>query len=219
MPPEAEINTDEPSTLAYYNGTHSKALGAYKLKLTNLANGRDYVQGFQVVNHGSMSLIGVAAAEELELVTVRTENIYTSTTMENPNKSSSQHRLNREHFLANSLQVFNRELGCFEGELKLELDASIKPVQCSVRRVPVAMRESLKKELDRLVRLNVIMPVDEPSEWLSPIVVVHKPSRKLRICIDPEQLNRGLKRSIHPVPTVEELMPEISLAKFLQNAM
>ena len=57
------------------------------------------------------------------------------------------------------------------------------------------------------------MPVDEPSEWLSPIVVVHKPSGKLRICIDPEQLNRGLKRSIHPVPTVEELMPEISQAK------
>ena len=69
MSPEAEIHTDEPSTLAYYNGTHSKALGACKLKLTNLANGRDYVQGFQVVNHGSMSLIGVAAAEELELVT------------------------------------------------------------------------------------------------------------------------------------------------------
>ena len=67
----------------------------------------------------------------------------------------------------------------------------------------MAMREPLKKELDRLVHLNVIMPVDEPSEWLSPIVVVHKPSGKLRICINPEQLNRGLKCSIHPVPTVE----------------
>ena len=107
---------DEPPTLAYYNGTHSKALGACKLKLTNLANGRDYVQGFQVVNHGFMSLIGVAAAEELERVAVRTENIYTSITIENPNKSSSQHRLNREHFLAKFPQVFNRELGCFEGE-------------------------------------------------------------------------------------------------------
>ena len=88
------------------------------MKIENLVNGCDYVQGFQVINHGSMSLIGVAVAEELELVTVRTENIYTSTTIENPNKSSSQHRLNREHFLAKFLQVFNRELACFEGELK-----------------------------------------------------------------------------------------------------
>ena len=145
MPPEAEINTDEPSTLAYYNGTHLKASGACKLKLTNLANRRDYVQGFQVVNHGSMSLIGVAASAELELVTVRTENTYTSTTIENPNKSSSQHCLNREHFLAKFPQVFSQELGCFEGELKLELDASIKPVQCSVRRVPGANAGATEK--------------------------------------------------------------------------
>ena len=145
MPPEAEINTDEPSTLAYYNGTHSKALGACKLKLTNLANGRDYVQGFQVVNHGSMSLIGVAAADELELVTVLIDNIYTSSTIKNRNKSSSQHRLNLEHFITKFPQVFNRELGCFEGELKLELDASIKPVQCSVRRVPGANAGATEK--------------------------------------------------------------------------
>ena len=41
---------------------------------------------------------------------------------------------------------------------------------------------------------------------MSPIVVAHKKTRKLRVCIDPKDLYKYLRRKPHPVPTVEELL-------------
>ena len=34
--------------------------------------------------------------------------------------------------------------------------------------------KNVKKEIERMLQLDVIEPVDEPTEWCSPIVVVPK---------------------------------------------
>ena len=36
---------------------------------------------------------------------------------------------------------------------------------------------------------------------------------KLRICIDPKHLNQNIKRSHYPLPTIEDLLPDLSKAK------
>ena len=51
-------------------------------------------------------------------------------------------------------------------------------------KVPVALRDRLKDELDKLVREKVITPVTEPANWVSSLVLVNKPE-KLRVFIDP----------------------------------
>ncbi|XP_035700303.1 uncharacterized protein K02A2.6-like [Branchiostoma floridae] len=56
-----------------------------------------------------------------------------------------------------------------------------------------------------------IYPV--PTPWVSSLVTVRKPSGKLRICIDPRDLNEALKRSHYPAPTIEDIIPELSKAK------
>ena len=38
------------------------------------------------------------------------------------------------------------------------------------------------------------MPVDEPTDWVSNLVVATKESGDLRLCLDPQQLNKALKR-------------------------
>ena len=43
-------------------------------------------------------------------------------------------------------------------------------------------------------------------------MVVRK-GKALRQCIDPKDLNKALKRSHYPVPTIEEMLPELSIAK------
>ena len=43
--------------------------------------------------------------------------------------------------------------------------------------------------------------------------MVHKLNGSLRLCIDPQQLNKGLKRRTYQVPTVEELLPELTKAR------
>ena len=45
------------------------------------------------------------------------------------------------------------------------------------------------------------------------MVVVKKPNGTLRICIDPKDLNKVLKRSHYPLPTIEDILPDLSRAK------
>ncbi|KAL9964865.1 hypothetical protein ACROYT_G028567 [Oculina patagonica] len=45
------------------------------------------------------------------------------------------------------------------------------------------------------------------------MVAIRKPSGKLRICIDPKDLNQALKRSHYPMPTIEEVLLRLSNAK------
>ena len=56
---------------------------------------------------------------------------------------------------------------------------------------------------------GVIAKVKEPTDWVSSLVVVEKKNGKLRICIDPKNLNDNLKRAHYPLPTFEEIVPDL----------
>lgn len=45
------------------------------------------------------------------------------------------------------------------------------------------------------------------------MVVVWKPNGNMRICLDPKDLNKVLKRSHYPLPTIEDILPDLSRAK------
>ena len=45
------------------------------------------------------------------------------------------------------------------------------------------------------------------------MVVVHKPSGALRICIHPKDLNQAIKREHYPLPTIEVLNTCLGKAK------
>ena len=77
------------------------------------------------------------------------------------------------------------------------------------RKVPVSVKEKFEEELQRLENLNVITPVDEPTEWVSQMVVALKKSGGLRICIDPKPLNAALKREHYQIPVIDDLLPDL----------
>ncbi|KAJ8369479.1 hypothetical protein SKAU_G00095070 [Synaphobranchus kaupii] len=102
--------------------------------------------------------------------------------------------------------------GCLEGEYTIEVDNTVKPVQLPKRRVPVTMMKPLKDELQDLQRRGIITPV-ECRDWISGMVVIQKQNGKVRVCIDPRPLNNALKRSHFPLPTIEDILPDLSKAK------
>ena len=62
-------------------------------------------------------------------------------------------------------EVFNGDLEILPSQLRLEVDTSIKPVKEPVRRVPLAIQETLIiKELAYMKKTGVIKKVDEPTE-------------------------------------------------------
>lgn len=54
--------------------------------------------------------------------------------------------------------------GCLEGEYKIEIDNTVKPVQLPKRRVPMAMTKPLKEELQDLQRRGIIAPVERGTD-------------------------------------------------------
>ena len=57
-----------------------------------------------------------------------------------------------------------------------------------------------------MVDLDITDLVDELTDWVSRLVIVEKPNRKLAICLDPQPLNQAIKREHLHLPTAEELL-------------
>ena len=64
-------------------------------------------------------------------------------------------------------------------------------------------------------KLGVVEHVHEPTDWVNSMVTIVKPNGKLRICIDPRDLNRAtcIRREHYPMKTIEEVTARIPNAK------
>ena len=78
------------------------------------------------------------------------------------------------------------------------------------------MRDEIKAELEEMVSHGIIQKVDEPTDWVNSIVYVRKSNGKLRLCLDPKDLNKNM-RCHHKTPTIEELSHKLSGAKIFSK--
>jgi len=144
---------------------------------------------FIVVSDHRKPLLGLRSCVDLGLIK-RIENV---TEVNNVDK-----------FVSENFDVFDG-LGCFPEVLKLKLSNEAIPRANPARRVPLKIKDKLKVSLNNLVKENIIAPVNEPCEWVNNLVIVEKPDSSLRLCIDPQQLNKYLVRDYYEIPTLEEL--------------
>ena len=137
-------------------------------------------------------------------------------TLHNPKnckKSESEKLLTAQQIIEEYSDIFEGELGTLEGQQRLDVDPTVPPNTAPSQRVPFAIKAKLKAELERLTDIRVLMPVDEPTDWVSNLVIATKESGVLRLCLDPQQLNRALKRERYPLPVIDDVLPDLSRAK------
>ena len=96
------------------------------------------------------------------------------------------------------------------------VDKNVTPVKHSPRCVPKALRKDVKKKNIEVQEKGIIKKAKEPSEWISSMVVVVKPN-KIRICLDPQDLNYAVQRPKFQMPSLEELLPGLSKAGFYSS--
>ena len=78
---------------------------------------------------------------------------------------------NMENDFANKYpDVFDNGLGKLHGKVHLQVDPACQPVIFPARKEPVSVKDKFKGELKRLQVLNVIAPVDQPTEWLASLL-------------------------------------------------
>ena len=61
--------------------------------------------------------------------------------------------------------------GC---QVKLRVNPNVSPVAQPVRRTPFSVRDKVKKKVEELVSMDIIEPVNGPTPWASPVVLVSK---------------------------------------------
>ena len=85
-------------------------------------------------------------------------------------------------------------IGNFEGHFHITTDPDVTPLVHASRRCPIALNDEIKRELNTMDEMRVISRVSIPTYWVSSLVYRRKSSERLRICLDPNDLNRAIKR-------------------------
>ena len=112
-------------------------------------------------------------------------------------------------------------IGCFPGDLyKFHLKPEYKPGHHAPRKVPIHLETAFKEEIKSLVKLGILEEVKEHTDWVNSYVIVekdtgnhHSPNhtvrKKLRICLDPRDLNEALEREPYHTRSVDEITTKL----------
>lgn len=191
-------------TLRLFNGSVMKPLGEVKLNVLK-ENKQRHELKFQVVEGNSKPLLSAETCETLGLLKINCE----PTTLVNTIQETKP-LLTKEKVLTDFKDVFEG-LGHI-GKASFTVDPEVTPVHHAPRRIAVTLHKEVKAKLEELEKKNILVKETEPTDWISSMVVVAKPG-KIRICLDPKDLNGAVKRPKYQMPTLEEVLPRLSNAK------
>ena len=183
--------------LTAYNGSRIPVLGRCILNVKH--TGKQYPLLFVVVDIDSVPILGLKASEKLNFI----------------------QRVHAVDVTKDISELYNDcfdEIGTLPKIHRIIVDEKVPPVVHSSRKVPFALKEEVKEELNRMIRLDVIEPVTEPTDWVSQIAVARKPNGKLRMCLDQRDLNKAIKRHHFNLPTAEELFAEMKGTKYFTKS-
>lgn len=105
-----------------------------------------------------------------------------------------------------------RTTGTLPGTYTIKIDPDAKGVVHPVRQQPAALREKIVEKLHEMEKDGFITKVDQPTEWVSSMVAAVR-NGKIRICIDPSDLNKAIMREHHPMRTIDEVISTMPGAK------
>nr|XP_022311305.1 uncharacterized protein K02A2.6-like [Crassostrea virginica] len=105
-----------------------------------------------------------------------------------------------------------RTSGTLPGEHNIEIDPDAVGVIHEPRRQPASLKPRIIRKLKEMEQNGYITKVENPTEWVSSMVVSLR-NDKIRICLDPSDLNKVVKRAHHPMKTVEDIVSNIPNAR------
>ncbi|XP_040355270.2 uncharacterized protein LOC121045893, partial [Ixodes scapularis] len=133
------------SVLRSYSGDAIKHIGVATLRVVIYNRSGDIE--FFIVKKGSQALLGLLASEALGLVSRSVSVVNTS---------------NIEKIVTEFRPLF-QGTGCLARQYRMVLRDDATPVVQPARRVPLALREPLREELERMERADIIRKVNGPT--------------------------------------------------------
>ena len=132
--------------------------------------------------------------------------------------------------------ILSQYSGCFEGIghfpgdlYKFHLKPDHKPARHAPRKVPVHHETAFKEEIDSLVKQGILEEVKEHTDWVNSYVIVekdtgnhHSPNHtikeKIRICLDPRDLNEASEREPYYTHSTGEITTKFPSRDRMEHA-
>ncbi|XP_072403174.1 uncharacterized protein [Diabrotica undecimpunctata] len=153
-----------------FEGTQAKTVGTVSLhcKYKN----KNIYENFVIVEGANKILLGGQACVDLVLLK-RINRV---------NIKKCNNNVEKDQFIAEHHKIFSG-YGRFEGKFKITTTKNFKAVSYPPKKVPFAMKDALKNDLDRLVQRKAIVKVDEidPHASINRIVIVEKRYHQLEL--------------------------------------
>jgi hypothetical protein len=204
------------SKLRMFDQSELQTCGIITLQLTNLRSSSKSNIDFHVSARQNQPLLGLQACRSLNLLKPIDENICSLRMVSQDSIVKDTRCLSEADVLTEYADLFEG-LGSLKGEVHFDVDPSVPPVQMPLRRVPLAVKDKVAAELRRLEASGIIAPVTEPTQWVSPLLVVAKSGNRIRLCMDPTQLNKALQRVPYCMPTLNDILPQLQNVKILSS--
>ncbi|KAK3107010.1 hypothetical protein FSP39_004902 [Pinctada imbricata] len=216
--------TPSNARLTSYSGESLDSLGCCNLKCSY--SEKSMFVRFHIIDTCSSAILGLKDCLAFKLIKL----VYQCDTQSPPTPSRSREApkekveiktpkqilskgtLDKDKVLSEYSDIFEG-IGKFPGECNIQIDPAIPPVVHPPRKVPLALHDRLAQELTRMETEGIITKVTEPTQWVNSLVVVETSSGKLRVCLDPRDLNKAIQRPHYPMRTLEDTLPELSGAK------
>ncbi|KAL1447515.1 hypothetical protein WDU94_010909 [Cyamophila willieti] len=180
-----------------FGGQKLNIVGTIDMKMSFKENSKIIKFHVMLDNHGIIPILGKQACEELGIV----KRIHQIT------------QCSKENLVLKYSTVFEG-IGKFPTEYEIKLEEGETPTVKPPRRVAYSLLPRLEETLNKLINQNIIAKVEQPVNWCSNLVLVEKPNGDLRICLDPIDLNKVIKREHYLIPTLEEIKSKLSGKKF-----
>lgn len=206
-----------PQILTAYGGQRIECMGTCQLFIHYKSKIKEVP--FTVTNVQGPAMLGLKTCEELRLVTINCSIQADSKRTTSATKPHDKRPLTKD-------KLVQEYKDCFEGigtfkmtPYHITLDPGAEPVVHPPRAVPVHLREMFKAELDNMEELGVIVPVNEPADWVNSVVLSETVNdngeiTKPRVCLDPRDLNKCIKREHYHMRTVDDVITELHNAKY-----
>ena len=101
-------------------------------------------------------------------------------------------------------------IGKFPGPpYHIQVDPKVTPKQTPCRPLPIHLKDAFQKEINQMLQASVLLPVTEATPWINSFVLVEKRGNhrqvKLRICLDPTNLNKAVTRETYHFRTLKDI--------------
>ena len=128
-------------------------------------------------------------------------------------------------------EILEQYSGCFKGigqfpgePYKFHLKPDHRPAGHAPRKISVHLDEPFKEEIKSLVQQGILESVTDHTNWVNSHVIVetvaqmdsgnshapkHTVKKKLRICLDPRDLNEALEREPYHTHSVDEIIVKL----------